>query len=275
MRTKVRSAGTSAIAAVACAVVSPYVLGDLIHHYPFDKDARDVVGGADGVLMNGAMVADGVLVVDGIDDFVQIGQKIVPTSTQDFTVALRSYQDMDQSGWRETIGQGVAGCCGFYIGHDPADNFRIGDSWTETGVPFPPVGSWHHIAVTVNTSTNRSRLYVNGTPCAEVERVLMMTDKGQDTIFGRQYDPFAEHFDGMLDDIRIYDHALTESEVLELSGFEPCPADLDCSGAVDFGDILAILAAWGNKGGPEDLDGSGTVDFGDILVVLGAWGPCE
>ncbi len=54
-----------------------------------------------------------------------------------------------------------------------------------------------------------------------------------------------------------------------------CLADLDCSGDVDFGDVLAILAAWGNKGGPEDLDGSGTVDFGDILVVLGAWGPCE
>ena len=47
------------------------------------------------------------------------------------------------------------------------------------------------------------------------------------------------------------------------------------SGVVDFGDILAILSAWGNKGGPEDLDGSGVVDFGDLLIVLAAWGPCE
>ncbi len=54
-----------------------------------------------------------------------------------------------------------------------------------------------------------------------------------------------------------------------------CPADLDDSGAVDFGDILAILSAWGNAGGPEDLDGSGFVDFGDLLIVLAAWGPCE
>lgn len=53
-----------------------------------------------------------------------------------------------------------------------------------------------------------------------------------------------------------------------------CPEDIDDSGAVDFGDILAILGAWGNPGGPEDLDGSGTVDFGDLLSVLGAWGPC-
>ena len=54
----------------------------------------------------------------------------------------------------------------------------------------------------------------------------------------------------------------------------PCREDLDGSGAVDFGDILAILSAWGSPGGPEDLDGSGTVDFADLLVVLSAWGPC-
>ena len=54
-----------------------------------------------------------------------------------------------------------------------------------------------------------------------------------------------------------------------------CPEDLDGNGAVDFGDILAVLSAWGNKGGPEDLDGNGTVDFGDLLAVLAAWGPCK
>ncbi len=64
-------------------------------------------------------------------------------------------------------------------------------------------------------------------------------------------------------------------EVLIELQYEPCPADLDDSGAVDFEDILRVLDAWGNKGGPEDLDGSGTVDFGDLLILLAAWGPCE
>ncbi len=63
--------------------------------------------------------------------------------------------------------------------------------------------------------------------------------------------------------------------VFDLNCPSDCPADLDDSGAVDFGDILAILLAWGNKGGPEDLDGSGFVDIGDLLIVLAAWGPCE
>ncbi len=55
-----------------------------------------------------------------------------------------------------------------------------------------------------------------------------------------------------------------------------CPPDLDGSGAIDFGDILSVLSAWGACGDPcpEDLDGSAAVDFDDLLTVLGAFGPC-
>ncbi|MHC5113658.1 MAG: right-handed parallel beta-helix repeat-containing protein, partial [Planctomycetota bacterium] len=56
---------------------------------------------------------------------------------------------------------------------------------------------------------------------------------------------------------------------------EFCLGDLDGSGDVGFGDILAIIAAWGPcPGCPQDLNGNGFVDFADILVVIGAWGPC-
>ncbi|MCP3903402.1 MAG: CRTAC1 family protein [Planctomycetes bacterium] len=54
-----------------------------------------------------------------------------------------------------------------------------------------------------------------------------------------------------------------------------CPADLNLDGDVGFGDILAVIGAWGPCAAcPEDLDGSGDVGFGDILAVIGAWGPC-
>jgi hypothetical protein len=55
----------------------------------------------------------------------------------------------------------------------------------------------------------------------------------------------------------------------------PCPSDLDGTGDVGFGDILAIIAAWGPCNGcPEDLNGNGSVDFADVLVVIGAFGAC-
>ena len=52
----------------------------------------------------------------------------------------------------------------------------------------------------------------------------------------------------------------------------PCPEDLDGNGAVDVGDLLAVLAAWG--AGEGDVTGDGVTDVADLLAVLGAWGAC-
>lgn len=55
----------------------------------------------------------------------------------------------------------------------------------------------------------------------------------------------------------------------------PCPADFDGNGAVDFDDLLALLSAWGPcLSCPFDLDGDLMVGFSDLLVVLQSWGPC-
>ncbi|MHC5113797.1 MAG: hypothetical protein ACYTGP_05155 [Planctomycetota bacterium] len=56
-----------------------------------------------------------------------------------------------------------------------------------------------------------------------------------------------------------------------------CRADLDGSGEVGFGDILALIGQWGQACPapcPLDLDGSGTIGFGDVLDVIAAWGAC-
>jgi hypothetical protein len=54
-----------------------------------------------------------------------------------------------------------------------------------------------------------------------------------------------------------------------------CQGDIDNSGAVGIGDLLALLAAWGPcPGCPEDLDMSGSVGIADLLILLSNWGPC-
>ncbi|MBT8484557.1 MAG: hypothetical protein HKO59_02975 [Phycisphaerales bacterium] len=51
------------------------------------------------------------------------------------------------------------------------------------------------------------------------------------------------------------------------------PADLDCNGAVDFTDLLTLLAAWGECDGClPDLDGDDMVGFADLLAMLASWG---
>ncbi|MCP3904487.1 MAG: hypothetical protein GY715_12740 [Planctomycetes bacterium] len=55
----------------------------------------------------------------------------------------------------------------------------------------------------------------------------------------------------------------------------PCPADVNDSGAVDFADILELIGNWGRcEKCAADINADGTVNFGDILAVIAAWGPC-
>jgi hypothetical protein len=55
-----------------------------------------------------------------------------------------------------------------------------------------------------------------------------------------------------------------------------CAADVDGSGDVGFGDLLAVLSSWGAcPGCPEDIDGDDNANFSDVLAVLSAWGSCD
>ena len=55
----------------------------------------------------------------------------------------------------------------------------------------------------------------------------------------------------------------------------PCPADFDNSGAVDFNDIVTLLAAYGPcPGCAADLTGDDEVAFDDLVALLAAFGPC-
>ncbi len=49
------------------------------------------------------------------------------------------------------------------------------------------------------------------------------------------------------------------------------PGDIDGNGAVDGGDLAALLSNWGGSGA-ADLDGNGTIDGGDLAVLLSNWG---
>ncbi|MFK7961898.1 MAG: CRTAC1 family protein [Phycisphaerales bacterium] len=63
------------------------------------------------------------------------------------------------------------------------------------------------------------------------------------------------------------------NQTLTLEPPAACPGDLSGpNGAVDFGDLLAVLSAWGTPDG--DVSGDGQTAFDDILVVLSGWGPC-
>jgi hypothetical protein len=178
------------------------------------------VGGANGVLVNGARVVGGALRLDGVDDFVQFNQKIVPTAGS-YTVLVRFAQTTQQFAYTELISQGFSNGAGFYIGHDPCRIIRATDGWMETGVSFPSDGRFHQIALAVDAVAGRSRLYLDGRLSATLNLALRSTSAGNNTRFGRQFDPYSEFFHGAIDEIKVFSQSLSVDAILATQAAPP------------------------------------------------------
>ncbi|MEJ2701665.1 MAG: LamG domain-containing protein [Sedimentisphaerales bacterium] len=203
---------------------------DLLAQYTFeDGAATDLVGGFNGAFNGDAkVIADPeggqrgmVLSLDGAGDYVLI-PKIA--ESVEFTYAMWLKQAEVKSGlislithtswasgsvhWGLNSGQpkiGISGAItpdGDLLGPDPI-----------------PVDEWHHLAV-VKSSTLLLH-YVDGVEVAR--RELTQSDS---VILGEakisEWDG-TRHFHGLMDDIRIYDNALLEAEILSAMESKPWP----------------------------------------------------
>ena len=67
------------------------------------------------------------------------------------------------------------------------------------------------------------------------------------------------------------------SLIVSFFGLLPCEADCNGSGAVEFGDLVAMLFAFDDPspGDQCDVNESGDVDFADLVEALFFFGPCE
>ncbi len=211
------------ILAFTCLFLAARTFGAIgLQHYTFDgPGVVDSVGAADGSLINGAAVVSGLLTLDGIDDYVQFSQNLIPSSGS-FSVSFFAQQLSLQTSHREIISQGFSGSTGFYVGHDPSRIIRVGDSWINTGVAYPNDGLTHHFAVTSDAS--ETRLYIDGS-LADSTGPITIAGSGTATRLGRQYDPNAEFFHGTVDDLRIFGGTLSSSEVASLAAI-PEPSSL-------------------------------------------------
>ncbi len=88
-------------------------------------------------------------------------------------------------------------------------------------------GKWHHVAVSFNKATKQYKLYIDGR--ADGEKKLNVEDEVTSHVvkIGRTSDNFPgkdNGFKGAIDDLRVYDRALTDAEVAHLAGANPPPA---------------------------------------------------
>jgi len=202
----------------------------LVAHYKFDGDAKDAAGTHHGTTSGGAGFAAGTL-----------GQALNMTSDLQFvsvpyaadlamnTFSVTAWVKLaDKTGNRGIIGTRFNGDNTFDL---KVDAVRIhgdignGTAWLNTAVDVVTaqggslnVGEWYHIAYVIDDATDSAKLYVNGALATTItfSGTPLFMKSGQELRIGVSYG--TEYMHGMIDDVRIYNRALSEGEAASLAG---------------------------------------------------------
>jgi hypothetical protein len=209
----------------------------LVAYYPFNGNAHDESGNGANGIDSGAVLtidrfgnANSAYDFNGIDSYIKCSADSLPSTNR--TVALWFY-------WIPSIlqtsplGYG-GGVCGHSFLLDLGNPYIGGGKFetqghcltNELGVPWinQPINSWYFWVVSIDGDT--IRMYINDTLIGDTNNFSSETwVNGKYLYFGCNVspdglspytDPNTTYFSGKIDDIRIYNRALTSTEIQEL-----------------------------------------------------------
>lgn len=82
-------------------------------------------------------------------------------------------------------------------------------------IPFSPVlGEWYHLAIT--REANKFTIYINGSEKGSEIRDINIPNPDAPLVIGQSNEPFGGFFNGLLDEISIYNHSLSRTEILAI-----------------------------------------------------------
>ena len=211
-----------------------------VAHWRFDGDALDWAGSSHGTVGGGAAFAandegEGVgshaLVLDGSDDYMDLASHVSNFPLGDAARSVTGWFKADAGNQRQTFftyGPNVAGQR-FSIA---ADRTQVlvgvsGHAWGVNGLDLAE--GWHHVAVTYAGGDSDSiSIYLDG--ALQAASTLVGAPQALDTqpgspgsspaAIGRNADGGA-HYEGSIDDVRIYAAALNAEQVLALFDEHP------------------------------------------------------
>ena len=224
------AAGLAGTAAVAILTGVTPAYGALTHKYTFnDGTANDSVGAAHGTFVNGPTVTfDGQVDLDGVNDYVSLPGPTIAINTYS-AVTLETWFTMDVAqGWQRIYDFGDTSPDNLgrnYIFYSPssgpgdhravisdADPGYLSEELA-VGGPTLSTGIEHHIAVTIANGGNMT-LYHNGVQAGTVALTKSLASVSNAfALLGEAVYPGDPNFNGRIDEFRIYDTALSASEI--------------------------------------------------------------
>jgi hypothetical protein len=222
-----------------------------IAHWKFDESAGgtayDSVGDNDGTV-HGAVWStgqiDGALSFDGINDYVDVGDPrdgSLDFGTADFTLSVWFKTSMSAPGlFVCKRAKGYYAGYDFYIERDGRIFARIADGSSVPGASTTERfndGLWHHAAA-VYDRDGVIRIYVDSVSKATSRSIKWIGNVNNSEPFtiGDRNDPGHHYyFDGSIDDVRIYNRALSAEEIWQLYQAAPVACILGGDRTVEAG----------------------------------------
>jgi hypothetical protein len=262
---------------VASILDPPDPNGGLQAYWNAENGAIDVTGnGHDGTFLgNAGTVASGpfgnAFTFDGVGDFIDIGDEL-DLGTSDFTLSAWTKGDPAMDPWGRIFDKGFAS--GYALGKRSFTN-TIGSEFLASGSQGNGFGTtsdlidntWHHVAVTKSGTT--LTIYADGD--AENSETVSGATQTSSLPLLIGFNPgegIQGYWKGLLDELRIYDRALSPGEIAALA-VNPNPdlnGDYNDDGIVDAADYVVFRKYLGtNTSLPNDTT-PGTVQQVDYDV---------
>ncbi len=206
-------------------------VGEAIAHWEFDETEGSVAydtspNGYDGTLMsmdNSDWVpgnTGNALDFDGVNDYVATGGVCIAMARRNITICAWIKAALNPT-TQFIISINTATGDNRLLCGTPANTatLSLGDTaWHHTTATVID-STWHHIAYVLDDSADTITVYVDGSDVLSFTSTISVA--ATDVLsFGQEYDTgmtTGDFYDGLLDDVRVYDRALSEAEIATLA----------------------------------------------------------
>lgn len=246
---------------------------NLYAHFKFDGDLNDYVGGHMGVPSGGvnyeSTEEDQAILLDGVDDFVTVANFVLPTN---FTIVTKFKVNLPSTTLDDILAVSNGSGHGILLELEP-DRVIDGEQGRFVRFLYRPIiggaggfdiyypfeyndSRWHTVAISKSFST--ITMYVDGKEVDAMEvSGTVSSDVNILSIGSLTPSLMYRNFDGIIDEVRIYNKGLTADEMDyvaltsdipgQVSVLEPSPSPTDC---LDAENLVIITHGW-NAGDAE------------------------
>jgi len=201
-------------APVATGLVAAYGFEESAGTTAADSSGKGLAGTIAGATSSPSGKFGRALSFDGVNDLVTVADANPLDLAAGMTLEAWVKPTVS-SGWRTVLLKERAGGLAYAL-YGSSDNGRpmteilAGSTREARGTTVLPAGQWSHIAATYDKST--LRLYVNGTQVASAALAgTLFNSPGALRIGGNSV--WGEYFSGLIDEVRVYERALTAAEI--------------------------------------------------------------